>query len=76
MDLQQLLSDRSIRPVDVARVIGCHKSYVSHVTAGRKKLTQRAALALFAEYGVKLGPVSHLTDADCKALARIEAKAA
>lgn len=76
MDLSELIETRNLRPVDVARVIGCHKSYVSHVTGQRKKLTQRAALALFQTYNVKLGPIANLSDADCKALARITAKAA
>jgi plasmid maintenance system antidote protein VapI len=76
MDLSELLSERKLRPVDLARVIGCHKSYVSHVTGQRKKLTRGAALRIFEVYGVKLAPIENLTDAECRALARIEAKAA
>lgn len=74
MNVSELLTDKSLRPVDLARVLGCHKSYVSHVTAGRKKLTKPAALKIFSAYGVKMGPIADYSDADCRTLARIEAR--
>lgn len=76
MDVSQLLSDKGLRPVDLARVIGCHKSYVSHLTGNRKRLSRPAALAIFKEYRIKMGPLEALSDAECRVLAKLQAKAA
>lgn len=76
MEVSELLSDKGLRPVDLARVIGCHKSYVSHLTGRRKKLSRPAALAIFKEWRIKMGPLAELSDAECRLLAKLEAKAA
>lgn len=76
MELRELLTSKSVKPGELARVIGCHKSYVSHVLGGRKKLTRRAAVAIFAEYKAKIGPIAELSDAECRVLVKLDAQAA
>lgn len=73
MTIWQLLSDMDIiadkpNAAELARVIGCHRSYMHRVLAGTRGLSVARAVKIYREKSVKIGPITQLTDTEIQAL--------
>lgn len=73
MGLHDFLAERSLTAAGLASRVGCDKSYLSHVLAGRKSLYRPVAIRIFREFGVKLGPIAEASDDEIAALERFAA---
>lgn len=75
MDLSELLAAEAIKPVELARRVGCSKSHLSHVLAGRKALGRPLAIRIWRETGRKVGPIAGASDAEIAVLERFQGAA-
>lgn len=77
MNTIKLFLDRqNMRPVELARMIGRSRSYISHLLADRKSLSRPAAIAIYRKTGEKLGPIAKFSDGDIDVLERIDGRGA
>lgn len=75
MTLQEYLSANNQTPSAFARVVGVNRSYIHRVLKGEQPLSRKVALTVWRNCEIKIGPLSDISDADVRALARIEAQA-
>ncbi|QIG79965.1 helix-turn-helix domain-containing protein [Stakelama tenebrarum] len=58
-------------PTDVSKTCGISVSYASQLLGGTRTPSQALAIRLFDAFGLKLGPLSGLSDCDAASLAKI-----
>ena len=66
----------TLKPSALATAADISISYACEILKGTRTPSRVLAIRIFLKTGRKFGPVANLGDADIKALARIEAKAA
>ncbi|MDP3491778.1 MAG: helix-turn-helix transcriptional regulator [Hyphomonadaceae bacterium] len=71
--LSELLDAEGITAAELARRIGCGKSYLSRVKNG-KPLSRPAAIKIFHQTGRKIGPIAGATDEEILAFEKFSAR--
>lgn len=69
--IEKLLNDRALKPIELARLIGCSRSHISHLRSGNKTLHRPMAIAIYRKIGAKIGPIADLSDSDIEVLERV-----
>lgn len=75
MDIKALREAEGLTQEALARELGLKsKGYICGLENGREP-SRRIAIALYRRYGVKLGPITGVTDAEIEVLERFSARA-
>jgi hypothetical protein len=75
MTLKEFLATGAAKPADLARDVGCHRSYITRA-AQADTLSLGAAVKIWRARAVKIGPLSGLADHEVEVLARFSGEAA
>lgn len=62
------VSDITVSPKELAAAIGISSSYASQILTGTRNASTEVALAAFRAFGVRLGLLAEMTEADLEKL--------
>jgi transcriptional regulator with XRE-family HTH domain len=63
-----------LRVKDLHGELGVSKGHASEILSGEAAPSQKLALRIYRRFGVKLGPIAHLSGRDIDTLERLSAK--
>lgn len=74
--LCKLRGMHELTPTRLSNAVGISVPYASQILTTARTPARPLALRIYREFGLKLGPIAHLSDEDIETLARIEGLAA